>query len=226
MSSSSDFRSGLERRDEFMARVPSWYRGQWHFVAVNLVGIVLIGLAALGIHRLRAVELVTIPVAFFIANFFEWWVHKGPLHHQARGPAGELYKRHTLLHHASFSSTSMAVRSARELRMVLFPFPAILGAALIATGLAALVTLLTTVNAGRLTFAVALGYYLLYEWCHLSFHLPETSWLGRNPITRALRGTHTRHHDPARMLSCNFNVTFPIVDALMGTLDREEKKSG
>lgn len=59
-----------------------------------------------------------------------------------------------------------------------------------------------------------------FEWCHLAYHMPESSWMGGNPVIRWLRTTHTRHHDPRRMLRKNFNVTFPIFDALMGTLEK------
>ena len=34
-------------------------------------------------------------------------------------------------------------------------------------------------------------------------------WMGR---------LHRRHHDPARMTRCNFNITWPIGDVLFGTL--------
>jgi len=44
--------------------------------------------------------------------------------------------------------------------------------------------------------------------------------VGRFALVRVLRHHHTVHHDLARMTSCNFNITFPIGDALLGTLAR------
>jgi hypothetical protein len=46
--------------------------------------------------------------------------------HRTRGAL--LYRRHTLLHQAAFHDDAMAVRSWRELSMVLFPWPTVLAA--------------------------------------------------------------------------------------------------
>jgi hypothetical protein len=214
----TDLPGAVQRRDAFLARVPKWYRGELHFGATNLFCIAILWLALQGVSRLAWWEFATIPIAFLYANYFEWRLHKGPLHHRTRFSI--LYDRHTLQHHASFQHDSMAIRDMRELRMVLFPLPALFVAALLDLPLLVVVGRLVSPNAGRIFFGVAFGYYLLYEWCHLSYHMPESSWLGGNPLTRWLRTTHTRHHDPRRMLRKNFNVTFPIFDALMGTLDK------
>ena len=206
------------RRDEFMRDAPASYRGEVHFAITNVSSLGIVWLALRGVSHPTWLDLAFAPVAFVFANYVEWRIHRGPLHHPTR--AAFLYRRHTLLHHAAFHDDAMAVRSWRELRMVLFPWPTVLAAALIDLPLLFAIGWLVSPNAGRIFFAVALGYYLLYEWCHLAYHLPETSWLARNALMRRLRTTHTRHHDPRRMMHKNFNVTFPIFDALMGTLDR------
>ncbi len=206
------------RRDAFMAGVPRWYRGEVHFAATNLFSVGILWLALRGLSRPTWWEVAFAPLAFLFANYFEWKIHKGPLHHRSR--LAILYERHTLLHHAAFHEDAMAIRDARELRMVLFPWPALFGAALIDLPFLLVIGCLVSPNAGRIFFGVAFAYYLLYEWCHLAYHMPETSWLGRNAVTRWLRTTHARHHDPRLMLRKNFNVTFPIVDLVMGTLER------
>jgi hypothetical protein len=211
-------RTVFDRRDEFMRGVSRWYRGEAHFAATNLFSLLILWLAMRGVSRPTWVELAFAPFAFLFANYFEWRIHRGPLHHRTR--AAILFERHTLLHHAAFHEDAMEVRDLRELRMVLFPWPALFGAALIDLPLLFAIGALVSANAGRIFFAVAFGYYLLYEWCHLAYHLPPTSFLARNALARWLRTTHARHHDPRRMLHKNFNVTFPIFDALMGTLDR------
>jgi hypothetical protein len=212
-----DLRGSLLRRDEFLARVPRWYRGEVHFAATNVLCLSILWLAWRGVSRPAWWDLVMVPVAFLYANYFEWTLHKGPLHHRTRFSI--LYDRHTLQHHASFRHDSMAIRDMRELRMVLFPLPALFVAAIVDLPLLFVVGRLVSHNAGRIFFGVAFGYYLLYEWCHLAYHMPESSWLGGNTVIRWLRMTHTRHHDPRLMLRGNFNVTFPIFDALMGTLN-------
>jgi len=37
---------------------------------------------------------------------------------------------------------------------------------------------------------------------------------------RTLRRLHTTHHDPRYMQRHNFNITFPICDAIFGTYRR------
>jgi len=54
----------------------------------------------------------------------------------------------------------------------------------------------------------------------LAAHLPEDSWLGGRPVARFVRHHHGIHHDPRRMRRANFNITVPLWDALLGTLDR------
>jgi hypothetical protein len=217
-------RSALAWRDEFMREVPAWYRGEVHFAITNVLSIGILWLALRGVSHPTWGDLAFGPVAFLFANYFEWRFHRGPLHHRTR--AAFLYKRHTQQHHAAFPDGAMAVRNLRELRIVLFPWPAVLGAALVDLPLLFAIGWLVSPNAGRIFFAVAFGYYLLYEWLHLTYHLPETSWFARNALTRWLRTTHARHHDPRRMMHKNFNITFPIFDAIMGTLDRQAPEAG
>jgi hypothetical protein len=211
-------RAALAKRDEFMKDVPARYRGQVHFALTNVFSIGILWLALRGVSRPTWLDLGFAPIAFVFANYFEWRLHRGPLHHRTR--ASILYERHTLIHHAAFHDDAMAVRNLRELRFVLFPLPALFGAALIDLPLLFAIGWLVSPNAGRIFFSVAFGYYLLYEWCHLAYHMPETSWLGRNALTRWLRAAHTRHHDPRRMLHKNFNVTFPLFDVIMRTFER------
>jgi sterol desaturase/sphingolipid hydroxylase (fatty acid hydroxylase superfamily) len=206
------------RREEHVAQVPRWYRGEVHFVLLNLLGGALLYLVARDLAAPTWRTWLTAPLAFVFANYFEWRVHRGPLHRP--GWPRILYKRHTLLHHAWFHTETMAVRSHREMKFVLFPLPALLGAALVALPPALLWGLLAGAEVGRVFYLVAISYYLLYEWLHLAYHLPAHTWIGRNPLIRRLRQHHARHHDPKLMVHRNFNVTFPLWDALLGTLDR------
>jgi hypothetical protein len=73
----------------------------------------------------------------------------------------------------------------------------------------------TPKNVAALFAATAVGYYLIYEWCHLAWHQPDDSFVGKLPLVRRLRTLHRAHHtDMGRA----FNVTFPIADWLHRTL--------
>jgi sterol desaturase/sphingolipid hydroxylase (fatty acid hydroxylase superfamily) len=87
----------------------------------------------------------------------------------------------------------------------------------LATPLGALFYFLLSPNTGWLFAATAVGYFLTYEWLHLAYHVPESSFAGRLPGMKTLRRLHTAHHQPDEMLRCNFNITFPICDWLFGT---------
>ena len=69
-----------------------------------------------------------------------------------------------------------------------------------------------------LFIATSLMFFLMYEWLHLAYHIPEGTRLGRNPLIAKLRSLHQRHHDPRLMKRWNFNVTVPLFDWLHGTL--------
>lgn len=51
----------------------------------------------------------------------------------------------------------------------------------------------------------------------LSYHSPPDSWLGSLPGVAYLRAHHQIHHSQTLMGKYNFNITFPIADALFGT---------
>jgi hypothetical protein len=50
--------------------------------------------------------------------------------------------------------------------------------------------LLTNSNVAGLFLIVAVAYFLLYEWRHLLYHLPEGSRLGAFALIRALKQHH------------------------------------
>ena len=162
-------------------------------------------------------ELLTVPVSFLIANLAEYFGHKGPMHRKAAG-LGIVFRRHTLEHHHFFTHQAMSFESTRDFKMVLFP-PVLLIFFLggIATPLGALAFLLLTPNCGWLFVTTAMAYFLSYEWLHFSYHLPDGHWLSRTRVLARLRKHHTHHHDLALMGKWNFNITFPICDAVMGT---------
>jgi hypothetical protein len=130
-----------------------------------------------------------------------------------------LFERHTQQHHRYFTHDTMAYESTRDFKMVLFPplmLLFFLGA--VATPVGALLFFMTTRNVAFLYVLTAMGYFLTYEWLHLCHHMPPGGGLAKLAPLRRLRAHHQAHHDPERMTSGNFNITFPICDWLFGTL--------
>lgn len=204
-------------RAEFRGSRRNAFSGWPHFAAINILA--LLGtLPALCLVRHAAWwEWAAVPIGFLCANFVEWAAHRWPMHHPMK-PLAVMYEKHTLEHHRYFTHDAMEAESPADFDMVLFSFPSLVFF-FVGTGLpiALAFFLLVSRNAGWLFGALAVDYYVLYEHCHLAYHLPQDCWVGRLPGMAALRRHHTAHHDRQLMSRWNFNVTFPICDALFGT---------
>lgn len=193
------------------------YSGVAHLLFTSSVSLAIVVSCAAGVRAPRWWELVTLPATFLFANFVEYRAHRGVMHHRTP-PFSLVFERHTPSHHGFFTHDAMAAESPRDYYMVLFPPVLIVfffGLFALPVGLA--LAWLTTANIARLFVAAAVGYFLTYEWLHFSYHQRPDGFIGRRWLVRRLRAHHTLHHDPARMQKCNFNITFPICDALFGT---------
>lgn len=64
-------------------------------------------------------------------------------------------------------------------------------------------------------------YYLMYEGLHTLSHLDDARhpYLRYIPLVNTVRRMHVTHHNLGFMQTRNFNLTFPICDALLGTSD-------
>jgi hypothetical protein len=193
------------------------YSGWLHFSFTSIASLFVIGFAVTYVHAVRPAEWIVVPLTFLFANFAEYKGHRGPMHHPTRG-LRILFQRHTREHHHFFTHEAMTYASSRDFKMVLFP-PVMLVFFLgvVATPVAALLFFLATPNVGWLYVAVAMSYFLSYEWLHFAYHLHPESLLGRLPFVARLRRHHTLHHDLALMGKYNFNITFPICDWVYGT---------
>jgi len=217
---SADTNDGFDRqRDQLAPKIPRLYDPFVYFGASNMVaGVAIVGALAL-LHEVRAWEWLIVPAAFLVANWVEYRVHRGPMHHKRR-PWEILFERHTRQHHVYFDNAHMSARSAREYYWVFFPWWAV-GLVVITAALFSFpLWLFASRNLGLLFFAVGIAYYLTYEWLHLFYHLPAHSAIGRMRLVQQLRRLHTAHHDTALMTTLNFNITFPLCDWLFGTLGR------
>jgi sterol desaturase/sphingolipid hydroxylase (fatty acid hydroxylase superfamily) len=161
-----------------------------------------------------------IPGVLILANAFEWWVHKNLLH-KRRVPLHELFDRHTPLHHYIYEYDSMSMRSTREFRLVLIPAVGVLGVVLLAAPIAFALSRVVGSNAAWLFLGTDAAYMSMYELLHLSYHLPSSHPIARIGVIRRLSRQHTIHHRKALMQTKNFNVTFPLFDWILGTLENE-----
>lgn len=203
-------------------RIPRRYNGVAHFLFTSSVSLAIVAWCAATVRAPRAWELSTVPLTFLFANFVEYRAHRGVMHHRIP-PFGLVFERHTPSHHGFYTHDAMAAESPRDYYMVLFPPVLIVFFfSLFALPVGLALAWLTTANVARLFVATAVGYFLTYEWLHFAYHQPADSFIGRRALVRRLRAHHTAHHDRALMQKHNFNITFPICDALFGTTWRGE----
>ncbi|WP_437779394.1 sterol desaturase family protein [Sorangium sp. So ce1097] len=204
------------RRAEIAARIPRGYHPALHLAAPTAVGVAVLAAAVGSLGPVEAVELLAVPATLLLAFGFEWWAHRSVLHRRAP-LLGVLCERHEREHHLAFTADDMALRSARELWLVLMPpYSGLLVLGLLLP-LAAAAGLVFSRDAALLGLATAMGFFVGYEWLHLAYHLPERSAVYRIPGLARLREHHRRHHDPRLMKRWNFNVTVPLFDVLHGT---------
>ena len=151
------------------------------FIANGVAGASAIGGAAIW-YAARQVsspawyEYLIIPVAFMIANIFEWWLHKYVMHRPIKGFMG-IYKRHTLAHHQFFTEIEPAFDNNRDFRIVFFPpyaLVAFIAMTLPAVGFFHLVGL---PNTGWLLLITNVGLYLNYELFHYCCHVHDNAFV-------------------------------------------------
>ena len=203
-------------RATVFASIDPGYSGVRHFVLVNAMALPVIVWALAQVRAPGAAELCAVPIALTLANYGEWALHRYLLHRRVPG-FHVLFQRHAVMHHSAFRHDLMAAPSSREWRWVLFPAPALLGLLALVGPICLGMARLVTANVGALLLASFVGFYLLYEWCHLAYHQPEHGVFGRSQVLRWLRLHHQRHHHPRFARSYNFNVTVPLFDWVRGT---------
>jgi hypothetical protein len=208
-------------RARLLESIPPHYSPALHLLATTGIGVALLVAGALEVKHLRPLELLAIPVIFLLSNAFEWSAHRNILH-RARPPLQVLYRKHTPEHHMVYVEDDMAIRSFRELHLVLIPAAGVLAIVIALAPVAAGAGFLFTANTGWLVLLTGGLYMVGYELSHLSYHLPPESFIGRRSLVRVLRRHHARHHDPRLMQRWNFNVTIPLWDWVRGTIARDD----
>jgi hypothetical protein len=173
------------------------------------------------VRDVKAWEWLTLPLTWMMANAAEWRMHKDWLHKRTP-PFHALYDRHTPVHHMIYVHGDMEIKDWRELKMVLIPAWAGLALFFGVLPLAAALYYFVSPNVAYLFEATCVFYVGSYELLHMSYHLPKSSRVGRNPLIRALSKHHSIHHDPRMMQKWNMNVTVPLWDVVRRTKVNED----
>ena len=206
-------------RAEYMAQVRPGYRGQVHIGVIYIVGLSAIAWCISQMVGASWEWLLVIPILFF-SNTFEWWIHKYVMHRLVDASALRAsYDRHTRQHHQSFSDNEMTVDSAREWRIIFFPWRALFTFIGMGAPIAWLLGSIVNPNAGYVLMVTMIGNYLLYEAFHYCCHVHDNWFVRTMPFINTIRRHHTAHHNFGIMMGRNFNLTFPVADWFMGTSD-------
>jgi hypothetical protein len=185
------------------------------------------GLATAGwlLRQARARDLWIVPGYLFVANVVEYGVHRFVMHRPLWPRA--VYRGHTLGHHRAFHHDSMAIESARELELVFMPWFTVVVYFAGIGPLAALIVRAFGRGAGGLFLLTGISSFVLYEGMHALYHLPPSTLgrlgLDRRRLFRFLYRTHRHHHRLVRMRWVNFNISCPLTDRLLGTLEDDRE---
>ena len=205
-------------REKYVQETPRWYRGEMHLGFTLVFTISVIAYCAMQLQNPSWQEWVFIVVPMFLfGNWAEWAGHRYLLH-SPNSPIKPAYKRHVATHHQFFSHKTLDYDGQKEWRALLFPPFAPVLFVLAALPPALAVGFFWSANAGYIAMLTMASYFLMYEGLHTLSHL-EHPVLDRIPLINTVRRMHVLHHNPDFMHTRNFNLTFPICDALFGTSD-------
>lgn len=205
-------------------QIPAGFSPAGH-IARTLALAALVLTAAIYVARpAPAAAWLMVPGFWVFANFFEWTVHRFPMH-RALIPR-IMYRNHAGIHHGAFDEDTMAISEARELSLIMMPWYTIVMLLVAASPVAIVAALVGGLPLAGIFYVAALSYFLFYETLHALYHLPTETlerWgIGRpGSLFARLRAHHARHHDPRRMAHENFNVTVPLADTVLGTRARK-----
>jgi hypothetical protein len=173
--------------------------------------------------RARPIDWAFLPMFLVVANLIEWTVHRYPMHRPMFPRIA--YKNHALLHHRAFTDQNMTIDAPVELGLIMMPWYTMLALFVIASPTMVAAAALRGPGLAGVFLIGAVAYFLGYEAMHASYHLPDATLdrlgLRRSGLFRELRAHHRHHHVLARMAHVNFNVTFPLMDHLLGTAERD-----
>lgn len=206
-------------REQYKSQISPLYNGLAHILAIYGIGIAGIYYFLQQMNHATWEWLLVVPI-FFVANLFEWFMHKYVMHRRIDvWGLRAIYHRHTIQHHQYFTDNEMTVDGAREFRIIFFPPYALLTFMALSIPPALALGYRINPNIGWVLMCTTTGQYLIYETFHYCCHVHE-NWFVRNlPFVNTIRRHHTAHHNLGIMMEKNMNLTFPIADWFMGTSD-------
>lgn len=208
-------------RKSYVDSTPGWYRGEMHLGFTLIFTTSVIVYCASRLHNVSWQEWVYVVVPMFLfGNWAEWAGHRYLLH-SPRSVLKSAYKRHVSTHHQFFSHRTLEYNGQKEWRALLFPPFAPVLFVFAALPPALVVGMLWSANAGYIAMLTMASYFLMYEGLHTLSHV-EHPLLDHFPLVNTVRRMHILHHNPDFMHTRNFNLTFPICDALFGTSDLDK----
>jgi len=204
-------------RSHYRAAIHPLYNPWLHGAFVLLFGALAICAFWSNVHQVQPGEWLAVPVTLLAFNLGVYVVHRHLGHHKKRF-ARLFYARHAGDHHSFFTPGHMTYDSARDWRVILFPaWLIVLHTLAVALPIWWLLKHFDSNVAGLVGGVLVLG-YLAYEVFHACEHLPSHNPLTRLPWIRQMRRLHELHHRRERMQERNFNIVFPLMDYLFGTL--------
>lgn len=206
-----------KRRAKIVGSIPKYYNKYIHLIVPSAL---VLAVLICSIYLMGHFSFLTAAITLFILFGFEWLVHKNILHKPQFG-LKSIYMQHTL-HHIIFTHDDMAIRSGRELNLVLMPAYAVVLVFVLLAPITGLLFWLFGISVALSMLFTSMVFFILYEWLHLSYHLPESHWLVQNRIIQYLKKKHQTHHNITLMTKYNFNVTVPVFDWIMSTNKKNE----
>jgi hypothetical protein len=173
------------------------------------------------IHNSTWQEWMLVIPMFLFGNWAEWAGHRYLLHRPTKLMKA-VYKRHVAVHHQFFTHKTLRYDGQRHWRALLFPPFAPVLFVLSALPFALLVGYFWSANAAYISMLTMAGYFVMYEALHTLSHVENSPFLDKLPLVNSVRRMHVMHHNPEFMGTHNFNLTFPICDALFGTSDLDK----
>lgn len=202
-------------REIVIRNIPSSYNYFIHILIPSLLGIGIIIISSLFISNLSFGMIPAVIITLFFSFGFEWYAHKNILHKPF--PFLEFVNQRHIEHHLVYTDQDMAIRSGKELYLVLMPTYAILAVLGFISPIILIIYLIFGEIIASTVLISMIFFFLSYEWLHFSYHLPENSFIGRIQFIKFMRKHHQQHHIPLFMLKYNFNVTVPVFDWILKT---------
>jgi hypothetical protein len=124
-----------------------------------------------------------------------------------------------MMHHQFFTEQEMRFADHHDWRVTFFPPYALVVFTMMSIPPAIVAGLVISPNVGWLVITTTTSMYLIYEFMHFCCHVDENAFVRLMPFVNTIRRHHTAHHNQSIMMERNMNLTFPIMDCLMGTSD-------